>query len=159
MSGKKDMDEEKSIAAKKSGVFLLVVDESAEFKVALKSACDLALKQKGHIALLYVIEPPGFQQWGMVEEQMLAEEKQKAHERVMAAAQIVKDQLDEMPTFYIKEGDGRDVVLEVIEEAGDVEALVLGAGGATNPLIGYFSAKGLSALKVPLFIIPDTTQI
>jgi hypothetical protein len=44
----------------------------------------------------------------------------------------------------------------VLDENKDIKVLILDADDSANPLITYFSGKGLSSLPVPLFIIPQS---
>jgi len=139
------------------GIYLLIVDESPEFQKALKAASALAFNNKAYIALLYVIEPPDFQQWGAVEDKIIAEQKRKAGELMLQSAQMLNEMHGHKPSFHIMDGKVRDVTVEVIEHNPEIKALVLGVGEGSNPLVTYFSGKGLSSLKIPLFIIPGQT--
>lgn len=135
--------------------YLLIVDDSSEFKSALKEASRIAYRQGVHVALLYVIEPQPFQQWGSVEAQIKAELRHKAEERMFAAGDVLMSSHGHCPSCYIREGNVQDIVSEVIEEDGHIKGLVLGAGHSHNPLISYFAGKGLHSLKIPLIIIPE----
>ena len=44
-------------------VFLVIVDESPELKVALRYACRRAAKSGGRVAMAYVMEPTDYQEW------------------------------------------------------------------------------------------------
>ena len=54
-------------------VFLVVVDETEEMKVALRYACGRAHNTNGRVALLYVIEGSEFQHWMSVGDLMREE--------------------------------------------------------------------------------------
>src|SRR5262245_18521175 len=74
-------------APKSSGrVFLVVVDESPELKVALRYACVRAKKTSGRVALLYVIDAADFQQWVGVGELMREEARQEAEQALQKIA-------------------------------------------------------------------------
>tara|TARA_A200000113_G_C8837049_1_gene345576 strand:- start:627 stop:1088 length:462 start_codon:yes stop_codon:yes gene_type:complete len=146
---------EEKLMIKDGGVYLLVVDQSSEFKNALRTAAAYASSHNAHVALLEVIEEPGFQQWGAVEAQMIQEARKKSEEHLWDAAQLLYDIGCPYPSFYIEAGNSQDALLRVLEDDHDVRALVLAASPSSNPLISYFSGKGLSNLKVPLFIIPE----
>ena len=61
------------------------------------------------------------------------------------------------PCFYIKEGKTRQEVAKIIAADTKIRALVLGAASSSsNPLVSYFTGKGLSELTVPLVIVPKT---
>jgi nucleotide-binding universal stress UspA family protein len=59
-------------------IFLVVVDESEEMRVALRYAALRARRTGGHVALLYVIEPSDLQQWMAVESLMREERREEA---------------------------------------------------------------------------------
>src|SRR5947209_7479966 len=54
-------------------VFLVVVDESEEYRVAVHYAARRAAHTGGRLALLYVLEPAEMQQWMAIEELARAE--------------------------------------------------------------------------------------
>jgi hypothetical protein len=138
------------------GVCLMVVHKGAEFQKALRVTSAFADRQNAKIALLYVIEPLAFQQWGSMEEQLMIEERAKADERLKLARDVVHGAHGHEPILYVREGAIRDGVIEVIEENKDIKVLILDADDSSNPLITYFAGKGLSSLPVPLFIIPQS---
>lgn len=145
-----------SSIAEDGGIYLLVVDDSHEFIEALKAASELAARSHAQIALLYTLEPMEFQQWGGIEERMRAERREKAEDAIKRASEIVKGINGQTPSFYIEEGAPQDVLVDILKNEIGIKALVLGACRASNPLISYFTGKGLAHLTVPLFIIPDT---
>src|SRR5438067_13316368 len=61
-------------------VFLVVVDESEEYRVAVHYAARRAAHTGGRLALLYVIEPAEMQQWMAVEELARAERREAAEQ-------------------------------------------------------------------------------
>ncbi|MBX2834630.1 MAG: universal stress protein [Micavibrio sp.] len=139
----------------KGGVYLLVADESSEFQLALRSASDLAYNNKAQLALVYVAEPVGFQQWGAVEDKIIAEQTRKGEGIMRAAAKVLSDMHGHAPTFHVRQGKAQEEIVSLMEETPDIRALILGASRSSNPLISYFCGKGLSNLSVPLFIIPE----
>lgn len=138
------------------GVCLMVVHKGAEFQKALRVTSEFAHRQKAKIALLYVIEPLAFQQWGSMEEQLMVEERAKADERLQLARDVVHGLHGHDPIMYVREGALRQSVVDVLDENKDIKVLILDADDSANPLITYFSGKGLSSLPVPLFIIPQS---
>src|SRR5262245_498157 len=68
-----------AIAPKSSGrVFLVVIDDSPELRVAIRYACLRARKTGGRVALLYVIDDEDIRQFIGVGEVMRAESRQEA---------------------------------------------------------------------------------
>ena len=61
-------------------VFLVVVDDSEEMKVALHFACRRAKTSGGRIALLHVQEPADFQHWMAVGDIMREEARTEGEE-------------------------------------------------------------------------------
>lgn len=154
----KEHDELKALSgarANDGGVYLLVADQSEEFQETLKVAGALASSHNAHIALLYALEPLDFQQWGNVEDRLRIEQRRLAEEMMLKISDALSDMGGQKPSFYIREGQPQDILMDIIERDSLIKALVLGAGSSSNPLISHFSGKGLSSLTVPLFIIPE----
>ena len=138
------------------GVYLVVADDSEEFQAALKKAALMANQNRRHVAILLVMEEEGFLHWGMVEKRIKTDQRAEAEKRIWEVASRVFDMSGQIPALYIKEGKTREAILEVLNTDPNIKMLVLGAGTATsNPLVSYFTSKGLSALKVPLLVVPD----
>lgn len=140
------------------GVYLVVADESDEFPLALHYAARQAKAHRGHLAILHVIDIQDFQHWNKVEDMMRKELRDKAEKFVWAAAKKVNELNETMPILYIREGEVKDVIVDVINEDISIKTLVL-AGGVNNSsspgsLVGHFSSKGLARLRVPLLIVP-----
>ena len=138
-------------------VFLVVVDESPELKVALRYACARAKKTGGRVALLYVIESADFQQWVGVGELMREEARQEAEQTLQSLAADVQTQSAAMPVLYVREGARRDELLKLIDEEPTVSILVLGAATGPRgpgPLVSALTSKFVGKLRVPVTIVP-----
>lgn len=144
--------------AKSSGrVFLVVVDESPELKVALRYACIRARKTAGRVALLYVIEPADFQQWMGVNELMREEARQEAEQTLQKMAADVQKLSGAMPVLYVREGDRRDELLALIAEEPMISILVLGAATGPRgpgPLVSALTTKFVGKLRIPITVVP-----
>lgn len=144
--------------AKSSGrVFLVVVDESPELKVALRYACIRARKTAGRVALLYVIEPADFQQWMGVNELMREEARQEAEQTLQKMAADVQKLSGAMPVLYVREGDRRDELLALIAEEPMISILVLGAATGPRgpgPLVSALTTKFVGKLRIPITLVP-----
>src|SRR5438105_2480574 len=140
-----------------SRVFLVVVDETPEHRIAVRYAARRAAHTGGRLALLYVIEPAELQHFMAIEE--LARE-----ERREAAEQLLQQLCDEiapiagaMPVVYIREGRRRDELLALINEEPMISILVLAAGTSAEgpgPLISYLTGKPAARLRIPITIVP-----
>ncbi len=140
-------------------VFLVVVDETEEMKVALKYACRRALHTGGRVALLYVIEPAGFQHWMSVGNLMREEARSEGEQLLQRMAAQVNELAGKMPILYLREGNRRDELLALLEEEPKISILVLGASTGKRgpgPLISALTGKFLGKLHIPLTLVPDS---
>jgi len=138
-------------------VFLIVVDDSEEWRAALRFACRRAQHTGGRVALMHVIEPADFQHWMAVEEVMRAEMREEAETRLHSVAEEVVELTGQMPILHIREGTTRDELLALINEEPSISILVLGAhpgAEGPGPLIQYLTTKGLGRLRIPITIVP-----
>lgn len=140
-------------------VFLVVVDQTEEMKVALKYACRRALHTGGRVALLYVIEPAGFQHWMSVGNLMREEARSEGEQLLQRMAAQVNELAGKMPILYLREGNRRDELLALLEEEPKISILVLGASTGKRgpgPLISALTGKFLGKLHIPLTLVPDS---
>ncbi|MEQ9812929.1 MAG: universal stress protein [Azospirillaceae bacterium] len=138
-------------------VFLIVVDDTEEWRAALRFACRRAQHTGGRVALMHVIEPADFQHWMAVEEVMRAEMREEAETRLHSVAEEVVELTGQMPILHIREGTTREELLALINEEPSISILVLGAhpgAEGPGPLIQYLTTKGLGRLRVPITIVP-----
>jgi hypothetical protein len=143
--------------ARRDRVFLVVVDDSAERRVALRYACLRVRKSGGRVALLRVIEPAGQVEWAGVGA-MLAEERRQEAERLLSAlASEVTDLTGGLPILLIREGHPRDELLALLQEDPRISILVLAAasgGSGPGPLIAALTGRYAAKLTVPMTIVP-----
>lgn len=156
-----DGTETKEPAGAESGrrVFLVVVDESAELRVALLFACLRAKKTGGRVALLYVMEPADFQHWMAVKDLMDEERRAAAEEVLQKAATLVKEWSGEMPILYVREGQVRDELQKLVELEPHISILVLGAGTGADgpgPLVSSLAGKASGRFRIPITIVPGS---
>ena len=140
-------------------VFLVVVDETPELRVALRYACRRAKRTGGRVALLYVMEPPEPQQWATIGDLMREEARQLAEEVVARYADEVVAMTGSPPILHFREGGRRDQLLKLLAEDPSISVLVLAAGTDTDgpgPLVSAMVSKYAGTLKVPLTIVPGS---
>lgn len=147
--------------AKAEGIYLLVVDATEEFSVAVDYACKFAQAHKGRVALLSVMELVHVENWQRIENRMRLELRADAERMIWDSAKRVMERMNKLPMICIEEGDKVDTILKIVSENSNISALILGA--STNvknpgPLVSYFSGKGLSQLTVPLLLVPGNLQ-
>jgi nucleotide-binding universal stress UspA family protein len=138
-------------------VFLVVVDQTPELKVALRFACRRARHSGGRVAMLYVTEPAEASEWVGVGELMREERRQEAESKLQELSSLVQSQSGEMPMLHVREGDVREELIKLLEEEPSISILVLAAGTTAKgpgPLITALTGKYASKLRVPLTIVP-----
>jgi nucleotide-binding universal stress UspA family protein len=138
-------------------IFLVVVDETEEQRLAVHYAARRAAHTGGRLALLYVIEPAEMQQWLAVEELARAERREAAEELLQRLCEEIGPIAGSMPIVYIREGRRSDELLAMINEEPTISILVLAAGtGAEGPgpLISYLTGKQAARLRIPITIVP-----
>lgn len=138
-------------------VFLVVVDETEELRVALRYAARRAQHTGGRVALLYVIEPTELQHWGAVESLMKEERREEAEALLQKLAAEVTQIAGTMPIIYIREGRRRDELLALIDEEKSISILVLAASTGSEgpgPLITAVTGKLAARLRIPVTIVP-----
>lgn len=141
----------------RKGVFLVVVDESDEFMIAVDYASQFANAEEGYVALLNVVERRPVENWANIEDKIRKDMRNRAEQMIWDAAGRVIENTGEIPMVCIEEGDRADIILRTIEEHKNIVALVLASDPQSSnpgPLVTYFSGKGISKLSVPLMIVP-----
>ncbi len=140
-----------------SRVFLLVVDQSPELRVALRFACRRAKATGGRIALLYVTEPADSTEWIAVGDLMREERRQEAEQRLQELSAVVQRLTGDMPVLYLREGKVRDELLKLLDEEPSVSILMLGADSGPKgpgPLVTALASRHAGTLRVPMTIVP-----
>ena len=136
--------------------YLVVVDESAESRVAVRFAAMRAGHVGARMAMIHVIRPPEFMQWGAVQEAMAAEARVEAETLLAGVADEAEAVAGIRPLAIIVNGDAAPVIFEHVRGDPTVRALVLGAAskGAPGPLISYFTAERAGQLPCVVIIVP-----
>jgi len=138
-------------------VFLVVIDDTDEFRAALRFACLRARHTGGRVALLRVVEPGDFQHWIAVEEVMREERREEAERLLQRIAKDVNELTGTMPVLYVREGHVREELLTLINGEPVISVLVLAAGTGKEgpgPLIQYLMTRQVQSLRIPVTIVP-----
>ncbi len=138
-------------------VFLVVVDQSEEMQVALRFAARRAQHTGGRVAMLHVIEPADFQHWMTVGDLMREEARSEAEQLLQRLATRVNELTGQLPILYLREGDRRDELLQLIDEEPSIQILVLAAyvgQSGPGPLVSALTGRFLSRLRIPMTIVP-----
>jgi nucleotide-binding universal stress UspA family protein len=140
--------------------FLVVVDETPEVESALAFAANRIRRSGGSVTLLYVIEPPEFQDWLGVKDVYLEEQYATAK----AVFRLFRRKLkaygceDAQAEDVIREGKKPEQILKHIQEDQDIAVLVLGASTdpkGPGPLVSSLAVGKLAgSFPVPITIVP-----
>jgi len=150
-------DTQANAPARADRVFLVVVDETEEMRVALRFACRRAHNTGGHVALLHVIEPASFQHWQAVGDLMREEARNEGEQLLQRLAAQVNAEVGSMPILYVREGSAREELMALLDEEPSISILVLGASTESRgpgPLVSALTGKLVGKLRVPLTIVP-----
>jgi len=140
-------------------VFLLVVDQSPELKIALRYACRRARATGGRIAMLYVTEPADSTEWLAVGKLMQEERRQEAEQRLQELSAYVQSVTGDMPMLHVREGAVRDELFGLLDEHPEISILVLGADSGPKgpgPLVTALAGKFSNKLRIPMTIVPGS---
>src|SRR5690242_21746941 len=138
-------------------VFLVVVDETPEHRIAVHYAARRAAHTGGRLALLYVVEPAELQHFLAIEELAREERREAAEALLQQLCAEIEPIAGGTPIVYIREGRPRDELLALINEEPTISILVLAAGTGPEgpgPLISYLTGKPAARLRVPITIVP-----
>ena len=139
-------------------VFLVVVDNTPEMRVALRFASRRAKRTGGRVGLLRVIRKADFQHWAAIGNLMREEARDEAEQLLQEHAATVTELTGgEMPILYIKEGDTKSALLQLIDEDSQIRILVLAAATGKRgpgPLITFLMKKIIGKLRIPVTIVP-----
>lgn len=136
--------------------YLVVVDDSAESRVALRFAARRAAKTGGRIEVLGIVEPQDFVQFGGVQAAIEEEQRLRIEGVVSSAIGEILDESGVDAQIIIRQGEAVRTVRDFIGEREEVAALVLGAApsGTPGPLVADFAGHDAGLLPCPLMIIP-----
>jgi nucleotide-binding universal stress UspA family protein len=138
--------------------YLVVVDDSAEARVALRFAARRAAKTGGRLEVLGIVEPQDFVQFGGVQAAIEQEQRLRIEGVVSASIGEILDESGVEATIIIQQGDPVRSVRDYVGERGEVAALVLGAApsGHPGPLVANFAGHDAGKLPCPVMIIPGS---
>ena len=137
--------------------FLVVVDKTAESRVAVRFATRRAQHTGGRVTLLCVAQHDDFQQWRGVEEIMRDEAHQEAEALIYDAAKAVNELSGILPELVILHGQTSECLIGLIKNDQDISILVLSAGASKEgpgPLISAFIGGSAGASRIPVTVVP-----
>jgi len=136
-------------------VYLVIIDETEEARLALRFAARRAADTGGTVHILALVPRQAFNAFGGVQATIEEESRDRAEVMATSAAGELFSESGTMPQISVRVGDGQAVINEYLEEHPEVAALVLGAAAEGNPgpLVSHFSAYA-GQLPCPLIIVP-----
>jgi nucleotide-binding universal stress UspA family protein len=136
--------------------FLVVVDETPECAKALRFAALRAQHTGARVALLHVLKPSQFLQWGGVQKDMEAEAEDNGRAVLAAKAAEVEALTGLRPGVRLTRGRAADAVMDVLQSDRSIRALVLAAAakGRPGPLVEHFSGDAAGTLPCMVMIVP-----
>jgi nucleotide-binding universal stress UspA family protein len=146
------------MGAEAKRTYLVVVDDSAESRVALRFAARRAAKTGGRIEVLGIVEPQDFVQFGGVQAAIEEEQRLRIEGVVSSAIGEILDQSGMDANIILRSGEAVRTVREYLEGRDEVAALVLGAApsGSPGPLVASFAGADAGLLPCPVMIIPGS---
>ncbi len=138
--------------------YLVVVDDSAEARVALRFAARRAAKTNGRMEVLGIVEPQDFVQFGGVQHAIEEEQRLRIEGVVSSAIGEILDESGVEAQIIIEQGEVVKAVRDYVGERPEVAALVLGAApsGDPGPLVASFTGNDAGKLPCPVMIIPGS---
>jgi nucleotide-binding universal stress UspA family protein len=138
--------------------YLVVVDDSAESRVALRFAARRAAKTSGRVEVLGIVEPQDFVQFGGVQAAIEEEQRHRIEGVVSAAIGEILDESGIDAKVILRQGEVVKTVRDYLSDREDVAALVLGAApsGSPGPLVVNFTGNDAGLLPCPVMIIPGS---
>lgn len=139
-------------------IYLVVIDDNDESRVALRFAARRAAKTGGAVEIVALIPPPEFVQWGGVQAAMEEEARLRAEALVAQAAGELIEDTGLRPSITVRVGEPVAIVREMLEQRPETAALVLGAAasGAPGPLVAHFAGNDSGKMPCPVMIIPGS---
>jgi nucleotide-binding universal stress UspA family protein len=138
--------------------YLVVVDDSAESRVALRFAARRAAKTDGRVEVLGIVEPQDFVQFGGVQTAIEEEQRLRIEGVVSAAVGEILDECGMEATIIVRQGEVVKSVRDYVAGRDEIAALVLGAApsGSPGPLVVNFTGHDAGQLPCPVMIIPGS---
>jgi nucleotide-binding universal stress UspA family protein len=138
--------------------YLVVVDDSAESRVALRFAARRAAKTDGRVEVLGIVEPQEFVQFGGVQSAIEEEQRLRIEGVVSSAVGEILDECGMEAKIIVRQGEVVRTVRDYVAGRDEIAALVLGAAPSGNPgpLVANFTGNDAGLLPCPVMIIPGS---
>ena len=139
-------------------VYLVIMDETEESRLALRFASRRAVRTGGVVHIVAIVPQQTFSAFAAVQATIEDEARSRAEVLVTAAAGSLVSEGGPMPVVSVREGEAVKVVRDYLTEHPEVSALVLGAAsdGNPGPLVSHFAVAHPGQLPCPLMIVPGS---
>ena len=140
--------------------FLVVVDDSPEFKVALFFAARVAMRTSGRLVMLYVEEPLKLGSWMQIKLDAPEFLQEKAKTEIAELTRnLEKLGLKGLRTETVfRTGDRADEIIKLIRRDEDIAVLVLGASVSSEgpgPLVSSLvQGDRAGTFPIPIYVVP-----
>ena len=118
------------MGAEPKRTYLVVIDDSAEARVALRFAARRAAKTSGRVEVLGIVEPQDFVQFGGVQAAIEEEQRLRIEGVVSSAVGEILDESGMEANIIIRSGEAVKAVRDYVAGRDEVAALVLDSGVA-----------------------------
>lgn len=156
------MIEESNIAEnseQESRVFLVIVDDSEEMKVALRYASVRAKRTGGRVALLTIYEPEEFQYFGGVEKILRENREDETEELLRGLSGEVRKISGKDALTYIRQGDTIDAIINLVKSVKDIKVVVLATNAnekKPGPIVRKISEGAIIRFPVVVTLVPGS---
>src|SRR2546423_15227849 len=107
------------MGAEAKRTYLVVVDDSAESRVALRFAARRAAKTNGRIEVLGIVEPQDFVQFGGVQAAIEEEQRLRIEGVVSSAVGEILDESGVEANIVVRQGEPVKAVREYVGDRGE----------------------------------------
>jgi nucleotide-binding universal stress UspA family protein len=137
-----------------AGAFLVVIDGTAESRLALRYAARRAAVLRSELVMLHVVAPAAFMQWGGVQDAIEAEALAEAEALLGALAEEVAAETGIVARQAVRRGEVAETVAQVAADGVRNLVLATAAKGAPGPLVAFFSGEAAARLPCLVTIVP-----
>lgn len=145
--------------------FLVVLDDTPEFEVALYFAARVANRTGGRLAMLHVNEPVRSSGWFSMRESPPVPHASNTDQIFDRIREKLKEMgLDDLKTeAIVRDGDKAEEILKVINADEDIAILVLGASpgpAGPGPLVSSLATGSRAGMfPIPVYLVPGTLTL
>ncbi len=139
--------------------FLIVIDESVEFKKAIYFAAKRAINTNGTLSMLYIIDPATNAQWSTIENLIEQEATSEAKKKCRYWANEIKNTFNIETEIILKLGDKVEEILKLVQEDKSIRFIVLASSPNNEdpgPIIKAITGKKIKNLSIPVVIVPGS---